>query len=273
MSQENKLFVDVDAKLERIKEFMEFSAGKLNLENTKINLILDEIGNQSEPCSFPEGLAQIVDMHKNRMFEISSVNGIRILNDMPKRLLDVKEKLDQKFEDLLELVDEQNDVIENLKDEVSLKETEVKEAQDRVEALKEEINNNKFDTLQNQINNLTNTIMQQNFKGTQEKHPDSYFSDPIEAPAGEPIEEETKDSKKENIQKCHEEILGLMKGEGLYPLHKVDVNRAKETYQEMWGFVIPNYPELTLEDYPSFIDNLEDFANEDDNYLDSVEAV
>lgn len=269
----DNVYVDVEAKLERIKEFRDYSSTKLDLQNQKITLFTDELGNTTNPLSFTEGINEIATMHKNRLFELSSLNGIRILNEIPGRMLDVKEKLDQKFEDLLELVDELNDAIENLKDEVSSKEAELKDAHDMAQQLREEMNNNKFDILQNQINNLTTTLMQQNTQTTQQqKSPDSYFQEDIEKqPVGELIEEDS--SKKQEIQSCHEEIIELMKGEGLYPLHKIDTKRAKETYLEMWGFVIPNYSNLSEKDYPEFIDNLEDYSNEEENYLDFVEAV
>ena len=131
--------IDIEANIERIKEFMDFSASKLDFTNIKITLVVDDFGNLSEPCSYMDGINQIVSMHKNHLLEVSSANGIRLLNEMPKKMLDLKEKLDQSFEELIKIVDVQNEAIEGLKDELAEKESEIKDRDDKIEMLKEEI--------------------------------------------------------------------------------------------------------------------------------------
>jgi len=265
--------IDIEGNLERIKEFFEFSANKLDFNSTKIK-IKDEWGAE-EIIEFKEAMKKLVTYYQNRKYPLVGENALFVLNSIPGRLYDVKEKLDESFEELVKMLDVQNQAIEELQEELQLKEGELKEKDDKIDMLREEMQNNKFEQMQQQINNLTMSLINpKSLHSMPHKSPDSYFTEEIETPIGddEPAVQINPINDIPKIQQAHDEILEIMRGEGLYPLHKAeDLQRARETYIEMWSYVIPRYG-LDENDYPSFIDSLHSYKDKDDDYLDNVEV-
>lgn len=270
--------IDIEANLERIKEFFESYGNKLDFNSTKVR-ITDENGN-IETLEFKEAKKRL-DMYCNSYkYPLVAENCLFILGAIPGRLEMIKEKIDESFEELVKIIDTQNQVIDQLKDEIELKESDIKELEDKIELMKEEHQNNRFDNMQNQINTLMMQLMGRNAPNNSQnnvnfegKHPNDYFNEEIETPIGDDIDEDSEPlsvpNPNSNVQKAHDEVLELIKGEGLYPLHKVNPDLAKDKYIEFWTYVMMRH-NLDENDYPSFVDNLEDFSEEEDNYLDKV---
>lgn len=272
----SKQILNIEANLERIKEFFEFSANKLDFNSTKVKVKNE--WESEEILEFKDAMNKLVGFYKNRKFPLVADNSIFILNSIPGRLHEVKEKLDQSFEELIKMIDVQTQAIEELQEEIQVKEGEVKELNDKIQMLREEMQNNKFGQMQNQINNLTQHLL--GGKPAQlpiTKQPESYFTDEIDEGIGEDddipaVKIKPLKSQVSKVQLAHDEILNEMKREGLYPLHKVsDIQGAKEMYLGMWALVIPRYG-LSEDDYPSFIDNLGSYKHEEDDFLDNVEG-
>lgn len=260
--------INIDANVKRIKEFFEFSSSKLDFNNSKVKLV-DELGNLSQ-YDFQEAKKILDVYYKSHKYPLVAQNSLFILGAIPERLQLVNEKLTESFEELIKLLDIQNQSMEELEDEIALRDSEIKDLELKLEILKQDTTNDKFNILQSQMNSFMSALIGNNNNNLQKnsKFPSDYFTENIETQT----EEENISINESNIQKTHNDVLNHIKEENLYPLHKINPDLAKIKYKELWMFLSPKY-DLNEEDYPKFIDNLSDYSDKDDDYLDEVGVV
>ena len=101
--------IDIIANIERIKEFQEYSSFKLDFNKSKIK-IFDDSGLMSV-TEFEEGIKILNELMEDRRFKLVADNSLNILCSIPARILDIKDKLDMYFEDLVKIIDVQNQKI------------------------------------------------------------------------------------------------------------------------------------------------------------------
>ncbi len=264
--------INIEANIERIKEFLENYLSKLDFNSAKIR-ITDENGN-IDTLEFKDAKAKLDKYYYAYKYPLVAENCLFLLGSIPGRLDIIREKIDESFEELIKIIDVQNQAIEEFQEELSMKESEIKELQDKIDFMKEETQNNKIDNLQNQINSLMTTLIgnnkTQNNSNFEGKHPTEYFTEDIETPIGDDDFDSLSVSEpNDNLQEAHNDVLELIKADGLYPLHKINPEQAKEKYLEYWTYVMMKH-NLDESEYPSFIDNLEKYQDKDENYLDKV---
>ena len=274
-----------DKRVQQLTEFKDIVNNKITLENQGFNLE-GLYGKESHFNSYKEMLKQLSTDFDNQRYKVIARNTINILSHLPKKLQTIKETLELHYGSLLELADNQSR--ENHSQELEIKElkSELKSSDKTIKHLKETHQNEIIQDLKEKINTLTNN--QQHMMNQQQ--PNYNQEDTIQEQYAEPIYNEVQQDfieqqeeitpKEENtpktylIQKLHTEILTEMKGMGLYPLHKGDVEDKKEVYLGYWKQKINtmNYIELNATPSPSIIENLESYKEYGDDYLDNIEV-
>ena len=270
--------IDTHSRVERIKEYYQHSVEKLDLEQTNI-YIKDSFQNM-EKLSYKKALQKLREYVNNGHYGNVVENCFNILNEVPPRFSKVKEDLLYTFDETVKLLDEQNEIIEQLQEEISGYETEIEKYRDSIQKLERQIEDDKFNQLQTQINQLQMALVPQHTHKNQTinsnsiKSPNSYFTEDVDMiEDDEDIEPLTiqKNSKHNQLQQAHEEVLEHLKAEGLYPLHhQENTELVISNYKDMFEFTIPGYEDVTMEDIPQKILQLEYNLELEEGYYDTI---
>jgi DNA repair exonuclease SbcCD ATPase subunit len=262
--------INIESNLEMIREALDSLNQKLDFNSTKLKLA-DNHGNVNI-MEFIDLKKQLDKLYDARQYELTAKNCLHILGHIPGRLEMIKENLTDRFEELIKIIDILQESNKEYHDELELKESELSEANSRIKELIEERTNDRFENLQTQITNLTTLLVNGKSiqKPEQEKDSPSKYFQELPTPVSSDIIEPETPTTNPDRQKAHSDVLEMMKGEGLYPLHKSDFIEAKEKYLALWEFTHASYPSLKYEDYPRSIDRLDEYKDYDDDYLDVV---
>jgi hypothetical protein len=262
-----------ESTVEDVKEHLSFLVEALDFNSSNVSYC-DSQGNQITD-NFLAVKRDLDQMYGNRFYERVSQNCLFILGSIPSRLKLIQEKIKLNSEYLYSEIGKLLEANEQLAEELSERESELKLAQEKLLDQEKESINSKFEALQSQMLALQSQMFtkpQANSSDSLAKSPTSYFNDPIIEPIGEEVRISESTEKFDLINQVHLEILELLKSENLYPIHKIDPESAKKKYLEYWELSILNHSDLSIQDCPSFIESLELYVDKADNYFDTISS-
>jgi hypothetical protein len=264
--------INIDNEIESVNEAINYANTQIDLSSIEIK-IFDQY-KREEKTSLKNAIEKLVKWQGGgkglnvlvceNLFSI--IHQIKINMDSTRKIV-----MDKTIE-LVELVEKCNEANEQLREEIAELEKELEIKNNVIDKIKDDKNKSVLDSMQNQINTLTSII-----SGKQPAiNPDKWFEEDAEEEKPDysafDVEEEKpkKLDKKIRIAEAHKQMIEIMKGEDMYPMHThefPDDVRAK--YVELWGFLCPRH-NLSPDDYPKMLDRLEEYAEMPDNYLDEV---
>lgn len=264
---------DIEATVELSKQFYSYISTKLSIKDTQF-IFRDEY-NRSNNLNYDDFIKKCNAYFYNRKYETVAFNCLAALTVINPLLTEIREGLDNPFNQLIYSFGLATKEIEELRKEnnilqsqVNLHEKEIFEYKDRIHEIEKEALRKENELLRNSSGS----------------NPQNYFTEKpvtnvasVELTNSAKIKEEVIDDETENIEfinlvnSAHQEVLQIMKDdpESLYPLHKIDITAAQIKYKTIWDSICPRY-QLSPNDYPDIIDNLEEFVDMDDEILDDI---
>jgi len=274
---------DTESIIKRAEDFFKKHLNSLLLEGYE--LYWQEYDKNFKKISFPELKILSQKKYKERRFQEIADNMIPYWDVLQKELIRVKSELETNFADIVREFDNMDQYLQNYEQDIVELNEKIEIKDKIIEDLKTQLAESKYNALNEKINMLQMTLIS---VAQGKKLPHEYFdeniiqnvkeenkipNEPIMTPGIKlPVSAPIEDSKKIRLQKCHEEILGWIKKDEIYPLHKVNTLEAKSYYISAWDNICFKY-DLEEKDRPTFINKLDSYKDLDDNALDFLSKI
>ncbi len=262
-----------DETIEIVQQSMNYNKQNLDLANMKIEIFNEhKITTQMSFKKAIEELSKWCGPRYNGKISLVCRNLFDILFQIKQNLDISKKHIDSGMIELVKLSKDLEQAFAEQENLITDLEQDLERKQIVIDTLKEDKTDSKIRTLEGQVKTLQLALMGKSHTDISDIIDDSEqleqeSEEIIEKPTNESQESENM-SKRQRLSQAHKDMINIMQGEGMYPLHKQPfLEQVKDKYIELWEFIAPKY---RLEEYPIMIDNLEKFKDKPDDYLDDI---
>jgi hypothetical protein len=280
---------DSEAVVKRAKDFFQNSLSFLELNNHEITWI--DLNQQKKVMEFNDLFKHCEKQYLDRKYQEVAKNCYMIIQSISAQLKLIKKNIEGDFRDLVREFDNMSGYLEGYENDIRELEAELSAKDLEIKRLNEDQVQSKFANHQQQLDNMRMMMISMaSGKVLPQEHFDSEIlnnsqklldeqvskSSPIVENKSEhhieDIKSEVPKSRKDKLQKVHEEVLDFAKRDELYPLHKINLIEALGHYRNAWELICFKHG-LEEKDLPKFIHSLDLYKDKPNDYLDILAEI